>query len=216
MSRTSMIHGIGISAIVAAGAAFSLCLSSPALAEPAQNNNTVRSNRGGAPAEAASSGSGGGAGKVSVHDISITKAYEDMGLTITELETLLATLEEQMAQLTALSSSAQETGQAIDEASSASTEASAEELARLENAKKAFDEEVASELESDVASEVSSSLEQAAASAAEGASAEETSLSSDLEELSSVIVSLQDAISELKSSSAACKAGYDLKKNEKV
>lgn len=215
MTRKSIVHSIGLTALVAVGTSVCIGLGSPAHA--AQNNNTVRSNRSeGAAATESASGSGGGAGKASFQDLHITEQEEGFGKDLDTMEALLATLTEQLSQLQALSTEIQTLGQEVQDAETQNAEEGADHVARLEDAKKAFDEQVAGELDSDVADAVTASLDAAHAEASDQAdAAQDATLPEQIEALNQTIADLQAALDEMKALQSAVKASWNLKENVK-
>ncbi len=134
---------LGLSALVAGAAIFSLGLGAPAQAAD------VKSPR--------DSASGLPTGKRQHSPIVITKIEECASKT-EEIDALIASISAQMAQLEARCAELSSLSAEVDTAMASSSSSDAETLAALEEAQRIFSEQVASFLDEQVASQVSSEL----------------------------------------------------------
>jgi hypothetical protein len=191
MNTNINLRNLGLSAICAATLAFSLGLGNNAYA--ADDHNSSRSNKSSSSADEATT--------------------EALSETMSEIDTLLSSIQENLARAADLQSQLSEHVSGLDEARAASADSSAEQAQAIEEAQRAFDEHVAPFLDEATVSLVALHFQKIEmdARAIGDPDSDDDGLSDLTEELSSSIAAALSALDSTKSASSELVATYDLK-----
>lgn len=146
-------------------------------------------------------------------------AVADLGEVMTEIDTLLASITENLAHASEIQVELVAQSSALSEARMASSEGSEEMLSQIEDAHKAFDEHVAPLLDAATVEAVSLNFTKIEfdykSRAAIDEDADDDDLNTQVEELSSALSAAQAALDSAKSVSSDLIASYDLKAAKK-
>lgn len=205
MNKISLFRNLGLSAIIAAATAMSLGLSNTANAADSQDHNSSRSNKSGL----ADNGGGGGTDRESS-----APSVSEISVTMEEITTLLASIEENLGQASELQLQLRALRTGLSEARAASSEGNEEMLSQVQDARKAFDEHVASLLSPEVVEAVSLNFTKIefkySATSDDSADSDDDGLGDSLDEMEAATSSALSALDSAKTATSEMIATYDL------